>query len=238
MPTVDALVRWLHTLAGVVTLISMVVPLVARKGGKVHRRAGWVFVGCMVVLCESSAWMCVAALFGASGESVTGRGIMSREFGAFLLFVTLLTGNCVSSGVRVLRRKKPTEPVGLSVDLVFASVVGLCAGGLGVWGLVEGNVLFMGFAVLGVLGAGRELRMLRGVPTDKRYWWYVHMNGMMGGCIGTVTAFLVINSEQLFAPSSIGVPGWVFWLGPAALGVPAGIVWRRYYRRKFTRAGA
>ena len=37
-----------HVIAGVVALASMIVPLVARKGGRLHRRAGWVFVIAMI----------------------------------------------------------------------------------------------------------------------------------------------------------------------------------------------
>jgi hypothetical protein len=59
------------------------------------------------------------------------------------------------------------------------------------------------------------------------------MNGMIGGCIGTLTAFLVINSEQMVDGATSGVPEWLFWLAPSLLGVPTLITWRRRYRRQF-----
>ena len=53
MAVID-LLRGVHIAAGSLALVSLWVPLVSRKGGSVHRRAGRVFVIAMAVL--KSAW--------------------------------------------------------------------------------------------------------------------------------------------------------------------------------------
>jgi hypothetical protein len=75
--------------------------------------------------------------------------------------------------------------------------------------------------------------LLQSVPTDKQYWWYTHMSAMIGGCIGALTAFLVINSEQFPAGLQAAIPAWMFWLAPTIIGVPLIIRWRAHSRRKF-----
>jgi len=235
MEHIDPIIRWLHVAAGILVLVTMVLPMVTKKGGRVHRRAGWIFVISMAIVCVSSAWMCIVALAGLQGVSVTGRGVMGREFGAFLLVVTLLSGQSIFSGIRVLRHKNRTAPVGNLLDLGPPAILGLSSIGLGIWGIAEGSVLLIAFAVLGISIGVRDIRALRRVPTDKRHWWYAHMTGMFNGSVAALTAFLVINSENL--PDSIrsAVPEWVFWLAPTVVMTPILIAMRRHYERKFAR---
>ena len=232
----DAILRWLHVIAGVLTLGSMGIPLLTRKGGRIHRQAGWVFVVCMAFLSLSSMWLCVCAMLGFQGESVTGRGVMSAEFGAFLFVISLLTGHSVFCGIRVLKQKRRTSPLRNPLDWAFDLSLGLGSVGLLVWGISTGSVLLIGFGVLGTLSAWRHIRLMQSVPTDKQYWWYTHMSAMIGGCIGALSAFLVINSEQFPTAVQAAVPAWVFWLAPTILGVPVLIRWRAHYRRKFSAA--
>ena len=50
----------------------------------------------------------------------------------------------------------------------FPALLALASVGLGVWGIVEGKVLLMIFAVLGTAVAVRDLRMQLSIPKDKR----------------------------------------------------------------------
>jgi len=233
MNQLDPIIRWLHVATGILVLGSMVIPMVTKKGGRTHRRAGWVFVISMAIVCVSSAWMCIVALLELQGTSVTGRGTMSREFGIFLLVITLLSGNSVYSGIRVLKNKKRSTPTRHWLDLGFPAILALSSLGLGIWGFVENNVLLIVFGGLGIAVGVRDLRMLLSVPTDKRYWWYVHMTSMFNACISALTAFAVINSENL--PDSIqsAVPEWFFWIAPSLVLAPILIIWRKRYEKAF-----
>ena len=79
----------------------MFIPLVTKKGGMTHRRAGWVFVSGMTLVS-------ITALLLAGTRWATDPTPRGREAGAFLFFVSILTATSVSGGVRVLRAKTRT----------------------------------------------------------------------------------------------------------------------------------
>ena len=60
------------------------------------------------------------------------------------------------------------------------------------------------------------------------------MGNMLAACIGTVTAFIVVNLPT-FGLQRYAV---VAFLGPGVLGGLAITVWTRHYRRKFARPPA
>jgi hypothetical protein len=210
----------LHIAAGSVALASMFIPMVARKGGTVHRRAGWVFVVAM-------ATVSVTALLLSGARVLFDPRPEAREFGLFLFFVAILTGSAVSAGVRVLRFKQRTTPhvhwwdTGLPALLTLASV------GMAVYGLRRGDILLMTFSVNGLAtGVGGVLYWLR-PPASRMHWWFQHMGSMLGGCIAAVTAFAVVSGDNL------GVGGLAAWCGPSVVGTLVIAVWTTYYKRKF-----
>jgi uncharacterized membrane protein len=210
----------LHIAAGSIALASMLVPMIAVKGGKTHRRAGWVFVASMSIVSVTALLMSGArVLFDPRPEA--------RMFGYFLLVVALLTGTAVSSGVRVLRFKNRTSArvhwwdTGLPLVLAAASLV------LGASGITRGQTLFIAFALLGLLNAAGSLRYWLRPPASPMHWWFEHMNGMLTGCVAATTAFLVIGGSRL------GIWPLAAWLTPAVIGAPGIALWTRYYRRRF-----
>src|SRR5688572_5952903 len=107
----------IHIAAGSIALASMVVPMIASKGGRTHRRAGWVFVGSMAVVSVTALLMSAArALFDPRPDA--------KEFGFFLFVVALLTGAAVSAGVRVLRFKTRTGAGGHWWDIGLPVLLG------------------------------------------------------------------------------------------------------------------
>jgi hypothetical protein len=86
----------IHIAAGSVALLSMFIPMVAAKGGVLHRRAGWAFIGSMTVVSATAFVLSMSRLaFGPTREA--------RFAGAFLLLVTFVTASGVRAGLRVLR---------------------------------------------------------------------------------------------------------------------------------------
>ncbi len=86
----------IHIAAGSVALLSMCIPMVAFKGGTLHRRAGWAFIGSMTVVSATAFVLSISRLaFGPTREA--------RVAGAFLLLVTFVTARGVRAGLRVMR---------------------------------------------------------------------------------------------------------------------------------------
>jgi hypothetical protein len=64
-------------------------------------------------------------------------------------------------------------------------------------------------------------------PKAKMFWWYAHLQGMIGSYIAAWTAFCVVT----IGPRVHGA--WWLWVLPTAIGVPAIIATTAYYKGKF-----
>jgi hypothetical protein len=178
----------------------------------------------MAVTCASS--------FVASGMRIA-RAPDDIDAPLFLILVGLLAGAACLWGVRILRQKKRKGSHTGALEWV-ASVL-LTSGGVAsiVYYIATGAmVLFLIFGLLCAwLGYG-FLRVLRNPPKSKMFWWYEHLGGMLVACIGTVTAFLVVN--YAYAPQSVRdvVPGVAVWVAPGVIGgIAIAVLTRRYKRR-------
>jgi uncharacterized membrane protein len=206
-----------HIAAGSIALASMLVPVVTRKGGVLHRRAGRVFVVSMSAVSASAIILSLIRLL-FDPDNMTGA--------LFLGYLGVLTGSNASLGIRAIRTKSRTGASRNWWDLGVAGA--LLAGGIGlfVYGTSVRQPLLIAFSIVGVLtGAGNLWYWL--TPPSRMRWWFEHMNAMLGGCIGGTTAFLV----QL--ASRIGDDTIAVWLAPTVIGVPAIAIWNVYYQRRF-----
>lgn len=204
-----------HVASGVLALLAGLGAIVSRpKGGGLHRKAGRVYVYAMA-----------AALAAAIPLALVRESL-------FLLLLVVFVGYAVFTGYRVLSRKRPSPGEASAVDRVghwSMVVTGLAMIGWGSVGLWQGSIglnpVLVVFGGLGVWIARGELLAIETPPEDRRAWFFNHVGYMGGAYIGTVTAAVAVNLEQL--------PTLVAWLGPTAIGVPLIELTTRKYRRRF-----
>ena len=220
------LILGVHVAAGSVALGSMWLPMVATKGGRLHRRAGQVFVAAM-------ATVSVTALLLASARFLTDPTAEGRQAGLFLLLVALLTGAGVSSGVRVLRAKRRTAAHRHWWDLGIAGLLAASSLGGLLYGIANSAPLFIAFSALGLANGVGQLRYWLRPPSSPMHWWFEHMGAMLGACIAATTAFLVVNAQRW----GLETFSLLVWLAPSIIGAPAVAIWTGYYRRRFSGAG-
>jgi hypothetical protein len=211
----------LHIAAGSVSILAMVVPLIAHKGGSVHRRSGWVYV-------VGTALVCVTALVMSAARFVTDGTQEGQEFSLLLAYVAVLTGAGMWAGIRVLRSKDRVTR-GSGADVAMAALLASSGLGTAIYGWLTGHPLILAFSVIGLLNGSGQLQYWLRPPTVPMHWWFAHMGNMLGACIATITAFI------LFVGRHTGSSGdsLILWLAPTAIGLPAIAVWMEYYRRKF-----
>ncbi len=215
-----------HVAAGAVALLVFWVPLVTKKGGRTHRRVGWVYVAAAATLAVTGFLLCIQLLSGGSP--------LRWRAGIFLAYVSVVAGTSAQFGVRALRTKGRAGTSRGAVDLVPPLL--LVAGGvaLAAFGIYRSMALYVLFAVLGVVLGVTHLRFWLTPPAHEREWFIAHMNGMGTSCISTVTAFVVVNARRLgMRPFDL-----VLWAGPIAVLAVGLTIWRRYYARRFAGAGA
>jgi hypothetical protein len=263
MSMIDALhqgLRYAHVAAGFVGLALFWVPVFAKKGGRLHVRAGWAFACCAgfvgVTGLAASAWALVdiqsfaGARMGRIPVEERPRILEEARFlYAILGYLSLAVVSGLWFGLRVVRTRQRHEA--LRTPLVIGLHAATLLWALGLLALGASN-LVAGYtgthlppgaankywvpAVLGLLGAlaaRDDLRyVLRPRPT-RMAWWYKHMENMLGVGIAFHTAFLVFGVHRLFAVRLSGAWQLLPWVLPAAIGVPAIHVWVRAYQRRF-----
>lgn len=209
MVTLEDGVLWSHIAAGVVALFAGGVALATEKGGRLHRRAGGVYVAAMAVVVAT-----VLPLFA----------VEQSFFRTFLLLVAVFSGYFAFSGYRALSRKRPSDDPEF-VDWAGALAVGAASLLLAAWGVtvVAGGdtfgVVMVVFGGIGVLVGGGDLRAFQ--SGDHAPWLVNHLSRMVGAYIATVTAVSVVNLES--------APAVVAWLWPTAVGVPLIFYWQAEY---------
>jgi uncharacterized membrane protein len=211
-----------HVAGGATALLSMLLPLLARKGGATHRRAGWLFVSGMTVVS-------VTAFILAAARVLFDQRPAARAGGVFLFYIAILTAAGVSSGMRALRTKRRTAAHRQPWDIGMAAALTVSGVLMAAYGLFTGMPLFVVLAALGIFNGIGQLRYWLRPPASPMHWWYEHMSGMLGSCIAALTAFAVNNAVRLHLPNT----SLILWAGPGIIGGTGAALWVRYYRHKF-----
>jgi hypothetical protein len=235
--------RWAHIAAGSIALIVFWIPAIARKGGRTHIRAGWVYVVCMsVVVVTAFAMSGLAFAVPLSVRQIT-RSLSPAELADFLrgqrvaaTFLAYLAGVTLAAGwqgIWAIETKR--EPKSMRTPFSLALNVAIILGGLTVLilGIKYRSGPLIGLSPIGpFIGAG-NLRYLLCGPQTRMHWWYEHLGSMIGTGIAGYTAFLVFGGSRLFPSVSRGQLYTLFWILPTFIGVPAIYMTVVYYQRKF-----
>jgi uncharacterized membrane protein len=215
----------LHIVCGVVAFVCAPIALATVKGGKAHRRYGSIYFWAM-------AGVAVTALILSFALPIY-----------FLAMVAVFSFYAAFAAYRVLYLKdmyKGGRPK--AADWVAAVVTALSSLLLFVLGFVRPELMQVGVVqiaghtvsivsiVFGAIGMRMGLGSIYGFikPSDeKMFWWFRHMQGMIGSYIAAMTAFSAVNLSHWF-----GAAWWV-WLWPTIVGAPAIAIWTAYYKKKF-----
>ena len=212
-----------HVAAGIIGFFVAPAAMITVKGGLWHRRWGKVYF-----------WAMTAAATSA---------ILLSTFGVrqnlFLTFIGVFSFYLSYSGYRILYQKRPAQGQGPKwFDWIVAIATAVTGIGLITAGILKPTPMWAQISVVAIvlgagcfLNAGQDIYRFLNPPSDKNFWWYGHMTGMLASYIAAVTAFLVNNARHM----GFGGPIWVWWLLPTIVGVPAIATWTRYYRAKFNR---
>lgn len=219
-------IRWLflfHAFLGACALAILLIPLISKKGGKVHIRAGWIYTVTMIGVGASALMITPWRILGDANK--TPSTIASA---AFLFFIAIFTLNSLWYGLTVLKFKARITPE-YSLPRILPPILVIFLGILiQAYGSYAGNILLIVFPILGFLTAGVQLKYWIKTPTIKKHWWYAHMDGMFAASIATVTAFLVTALPKVSEHWLVHSP--LLWIAPGVIG---GIIlnrWKRSYR--------
>jgi uncharacterized membrane protein len=215
----------LHIACGAVAFLCAPVALSTAKGGKTHRRFGKIYFWSM-------AGVAVTALILSFALPIY-----------FLAMVAVFSFYSAFAAYRILSlkdmytgaRPKPLDWVAAVITILSSLLLflmGLLRPELMGVGVIQiaGHAVSIVSIVFGLIGMRMGQASITGFlkpPTEKMFWWFAHMQGMLGSYIAALTAFSAVNLTRWFGPA------WWVWLWPTILGVPAIAAWTTYYKKKF-----
>lgn len=213
-------IRYSHVLLGALCLLSGIIPMVTKKGGKLHRQTGRLFFWSMFGIFLTALIM-----------------ITFYRFSFFLLVIGVFSFYMCFTGYRVLYRKKQGEQTWIDWTGAIITVVAGCSflflGGFRF--LSSGNlnpltILLFVFGILTSWAAIEDMILFRRKEIDDKLWWfYHHMSAFCGAYIAAITAFAVQMSGTHLAHVEYA---WLSWILPATLGIPMISFWKRRYMKK------
>lgn len=217
MAVAVSVLRALHITAGMTALAVFWVPLLAKKGGKLHRRVGWVYVVAMFVAAITALLIAPLRMIERPQE----------RWGAplFLSYVALLSFTAAFYGVRVLRQKKRSAAHRALVDWLPPSLLVAASVAIAIYGFTSEFKLALYFSPVGLLVAVPQLNTLRAAPVSKTWWLAQHLSAMLISCIATVTAFLVVNAGSFLGAGNHPL----VWFAPGIVGALIIAYWKRRY---------
>ena len=229
----------LHVAAGFVGLVAFWVPVLARKGGRAHVRAGRFYA-------YSAYGVAVSAVVAAAGRlgSHVAQGVTLAErpdlygMSVFLGYLGMVTFANVHQGIRVLQTREAPETLRTPFHEGLAWVCIACSAtvvvlAIAVWS--SASPVLLGLSPVGFFTGSNMLRQMRSRGAQPMSWLYSHLGSMLGGGIAFHTAFAVFGIQRLIAYELPGALTVLPWLLPTIVGVPAIIVWTRHYQRRFSR---
>lgn len=230
----------LHATAGGVGLVTMLVPLLARKGGRLHRRAGWVFAVAMAIVAVTGIGIAAAWLLDPLGAKPPARALdaeaaaryaeVLRRAGVFFGFIAVLVGSSAWSGVVATRQRRGAIAWGNPIDLGLAwTVTGLGAVLVAV-GVAWGQPLFIAFGGLGLVSGVSDLRFFRRAKQEPGAWLRRHLQAMLGGATAATTAFTVQVVGRMLDDAGFGEWMLAAWLVPVTAGTGLSVWWSRRVR--------
>ena len=206
-----------HVIAGGGAFVLAPLALVTAKGGKAHRRWGKIYFWCMAVVGFTALIMAIYLPI------------------LFLALVAVFSFYAAFAAYRVLGQKAAWkgEPVVRGLDWGAAILCFSSSAALALFGAIRPEIVqnlripAIVFGAIGMRISGRAMWRFTHPPTEKMFWWYAHLQGMIGSYIAAWTAFCLVTIGPLVHEAQ-----WL-WLVPVSIGLPAIIAATAYYQRKF-----
>lgn len=224
----------LHILTGAIALLSVIVPAIAKKGGSVHRKAGWVFTIAMAIAAVTGVLIAAAWLVApltvkpldaeANPQQLAQHARSLRLTAPFFGLLSVMTGYAVWGGIASLRRvdnRWITGGFGVAITAIGIVVL--------IIGLRYGQLVFTIFGALAAASAANGLRTLADPPPKGRERIISHLQAMFGGATAAATAFTVQVASRFTGSDFASV---AMWVAPLLLGLGTSYAFTKSLRGK------
>ncbi len=213
MQTIFNLFLVLHIIGGASGLIIGSINIARKKGDKLHRKLGKLFLYGMLT----------------AGASALVLSILHPNH--FLFIVGIFTIYLTATGQRYLSFKQKNNTPGtidwmLSLGMLLTGIVFIVLGATQLYSSNNFGIVYLVFGLIGLRFFNTDRVNYKGKSNIKNYWLTGHLQRMTASYIAALTAFLVVNGKYL--PDVL--PSFAVWLLPTVLLVPLIFIWSRKYQ--------
>lgn len=243
MLVIHTTMLYLHIALGAIALLLFWLPIIARKGGKLHINAGKAFYYIMLIVSGSGVIMCLIGLSDPVGiylnntqqtvEQIDRILVWRIPFTYFLLLLSLLTWVTVRHAIGALHAKADRSMLRNwryqgPVFMMFP--VALFVG----WQGISINMpLLIIFAVVSLVTASSISRYVYKAQIQPRAWIIEHFSAMVGAGIAVYTAFFAAGGRRVLSQWLPGEWQLVSWLAAPVIGITVMVTLTGYYKRKY-----
>jgi uncharacterized membrane protein len=202
MDTAVQYLIYFHALMGTIALVGGMIAIVSRKGMRLHKKAGIIFVFSMTLAALSA--LIVAILPG--------------HYNPFLFAMGIFSGYFLIIGYRALDYKRASH--NFNTDKLISQIMAIvCLAMLTLPVLLQGNIniVLSIFGAFGLLSSLSTIHRLKNTENMRREWKTMHLGNITGAYIAAVSAFFVVNQilpgiYNWFAPSIVGIIFIAYWI--------------------------
>lgn len=213
----DALVG-LHIVTGTIGLVTMWVPIVGRKGGRMHKSWGKIFARALLYTGIIAIGISLVTLrypletHPFSDDAALVRGL----FGWMMLYLATLTIMLSRYGMWCIHNRRNhranRHPLNFALQLATFVTAANCA-----WhGYYLQQPLMMAISMVGLLAAVLNTWFILQKDPPMNEWLIQHTRGLVGAGISVYTAFFAFGAVNLMPELAFNP---ILWATPTTLGV-------------------
>lgn len=213
-----------HIVAGGVGLIAFWVPVIAKKGGDIHRRAGRVFTWALLLAGSAAVGISICTLVDPMGthpqlqsHAVFGDPQMvSAIFGWMMLGLAILTLNLAWHGWLCVLRRRDRIATREWRNLALQAATFVAATNCAWQGYVIGQPLMLGMSFIGWATVATNLFYLYRPRVGPLDWLKEHVKALVGAGISVYTAFFAFGAVRTFPALALHP---ILWAIPLTVGL-------------------
>jgi hypothetical protein len=218
-----------HIILGAATLVIFWLPVITKKGSKMHINIGKIYTYSMYAISISGIFLTTIALIDPIGVRVPNKTLtlaqkeelleVNRNLSLFLMMLSFLILTNVRHSILVLKAKKSRSILKSWSHVALVSSLTLLAIIVNIIGWLDTNWLLIIFSGISLFSSYGMWHYLFKSKLKQREWIIEHLNNILASGIGLYTAFFAVGGRHLMSEILPGSWQILAWITPAIVGV-------------------